>query len=210
MCRLRSLKHTQLSPLQNLSTVPLWKSTLIWRYLPTLPSSQDVTMFSSKIRTRPFELRRTASLRTVVTEAPENSSSCEFHLTHCGLGLETFLAFCFLSDSRRGAQRALGTGCLSSLHQAFKIFPVFRVCSASSAAATSPWRGPRIYDSSALFTSERELQRRKEMAEFIYLTRIYWLSGWGRRIFYLLGRKLQCPSQWLELRWSLQAINTRL
>lgn len=113
-------------------------------------------MFSSKIRTRPFELRRPASLRTVVTEAPENSSSCEFHLTHCGLGLETFLAFCFLSDSsRRGAQRALGTGCLSSLHQAFKIFPVFRVCSASSAAATSPWRGPRIYDSSALFTSER-------------------------------------------------------
>lgn len=50
-------------------------------------------MFSSKIQKRPFELRRTASLRTVVTEAPENSSSCEFRLTHCGLGLETFLAF---------------------------------------------------------------------------------------------------------------------
>lgn len=156
MRHLSSLKHTQLSPLQNLCTVPFWQSTLIWHYLPILPSSQDVTMFSSKIRTRPFELQRTASLGTVVTEAPENLSRCEFRLTHCGLGLETFLAFCFLSDSsRHGAQRALGTGCLSSLHQALKIFPGLRVCSASSAAATCPWCGPRIYESSALFTSER-------------------------------------------------------
>lgn len=128
-------------------------------------------MFSSKIRTRPFELQRMVSLRTVVTEAPENSSSCEFHLIHCGLGLETFLAFCFLSDSsRHGAQRALGTGCLSSLHQALKIFPVFRVCSASSAAATSPWRGPRIYESSALFTSERVTRAKGNGRIYLFYT----------------------------------------